>query len=134
VPLYLRLFHGRADPSAVLSDWGVGGPTLGPFDMLHVVYLSSVELHAGDFELTLPVRDGLICFDGCFYGDYEVVTEPCGSVLSLEDAHRRIAASPTVSLLDRCAPLSHVFLDAVRTQHGDELARHLETLLRAGTA
>jgi hypothetical protein len=134
MPLFLHLFHGRADPTEVLSDWGADGPTLGPFDTLHVVYLSSVELHAGDFELTLPVRDGLICFDGVSYGDYEVRPEPPGPPLSLEHAGHRVSARPTVSLLDRCAPLSHVFLDAIRTQHGDELARHLETLLRAGTA
>jgi hypothetical protein len=134
VPLYLHLCHGRTDPTDVRSDWGANGPTLGPFDALHVVYLSAIELHRGEVELTLTVRDGLVCFDDVFYGDYEVLSEPMGRPLPLEDASTVVATRATNSLLARCAPLAHVFLDAIRTHHGDELARRVETLLRAGAA
>jgi hypothetical protein len=134
MPLYLHLFHGRADPTEVLSEWGVNGPSIGPFDALHVVYLSAIELHRDELELTLQVHDGLVCFDGVFYGDYEVLTEPVGTPLSLEHADRVQVAREAPSLLDQCAPLSHVFLDAVRAEYGAELARRLETLLRTSAA
>lgn len=134
MPLYLHLFHGRADPSDVLTDWGTDGPTIGPFDTLHVVYLSSLVLHGDDLELLLPVHDDLICFDGIFYGDYEVLSDPLGTPLPLEHAERLTSTRNPASLLDRCAPLTHVFLDAIRSEHGAELARRVETLLRASVA
>jgi hypothetical protein len=136
MPLYLHLFHGRADPLDVLSDWGTDGPTIGPFDTLHVVYLSAVELHRDGVEFELSIRDGLVCFGGVFYGDYEVVAEPVSPPLSLERAEVLASApsSASQSLLEHCGPLADVFLDAVRTEHGSELARRLETLLRISVA
>ncbi len=133
MPLYLRLFHGRADPSDVLTDWGTDGPTIGPFDTFHATYCDALELWNGETSFELSTDRALVRFDGIFYGDFEITETPFSTpALSLEDAERTTTAnmrSPTHD--ERVAPLVHVFLDAIRSQHGDELARRLALAIKA---
>lgn len=133
MPLYLRLFHGRADPSDILTDWGTDGPTLGPFDTFHVAYFATLDLHRDDVTFSLSTTDSLIHFDHIFYGDFEILdAPPAGPVLSLEDAERRTHPADAVSShRETAAPLVNVFLDAIRSTLGDELARRLDLALTA---
>lgn len=133
MPLYLRLFHGRADPSDVLNDWGTDGPTIGPFDTYHSTYCLALELWNGETSLELSTDRALVHFDGVFYGDFEITETPFSTpALSLEAAERMTEANVRVPAHgERVAPLVDVFLDAIRTQHGDELARRLALAIKA---
>jgi len=133
MPLYLHLFHGRADPEDLLSDWGTDGPTIGPFDTFHSTYCNALELWRGEASFELSTSRSVIRFGGVFYGDLEIVEAPPSTpVLSLEDAGRVTHAHVRgPSLLEPLKPLVSVFVDAVRSQHGDELARRLELTLTA---
>ena len=77
MPVYIELFHGRKTPDEELRDWGAEGPVLGPFGWVHMTYGSDIkcgdhEPH-GDavFELLLR-KDGLVEYQGVFYGDWSV--------------------------------------------------------------
>lgn len=133
MPLYLRLFHGRADPSDVLNDWGTDGPTIGPFDAYHSTYCEALELWNGETSFELSADRALIHFDGVFYGDFEITETPFSTpALSLEGAERTTLANTRAPAHnDRVAPLVHVFLDAIRSQHGEELARRLALAIKA---
>ncbi|MDP3500435.1 MAG: hypothetical protein Q8S33_08885 [Myxococcales bacterium] len=133
MPLYLRLFHGRADPSDVLNEWGTDGPTIGPFDTYHSTYCEALELWNGETSFELATDRALVHFDGVFYGDFEISETPFSTpALSLDDAERTSMANTRAPTHDeRVAPLVHVFLDAIRTHHGDELARRLALSVKA---
>ncbi len=133
MPLYLRLFHGRADPSDVLTDWGTDGPTIGPFDTYHSTYCEALELWNGETSFELCTDRALVHFDGVFYGDFEISETAFSTpALSLEAAERMTQAAARVpSHAEPVAPLVHVFLDAIRSQHGDELARRLALAITA---
>ena len=77
--VYIRLFHGRADPAQNLGDWGYTGPTLGPFVAIHFTYLTHVrcfpEGHRGD-EMELVFAEECLAYDGSYYGDFEIVSDP----------------------------------------------------------
>ena len=89
MPLYLRLFHGRADPADVLTDWGADGPTIGPFDTFHITYCDALELWNGETAYELKTEKGLVHFDGIFYGDLEITEAALSApVISLR-AHRK---------------------------------------------
>ena len=55
-PVYLRLFHGRADPEAQMDDWGSEGPTLGPMAFVQTTYLADVKItmERGAFREAFP--------------------------------------------------------------------------------
>lgn len=133
MPLYLRLFHGRADPSDVLTDWGTDGPTIGPFDTLHATYCESLTLWNDETCFELNTDKSLVHFDGVFYGDLEITEAPLSTpVLSLEDAECTMNTNTRMpSHAKDTAPLVSVFLDAIRAHHGDELARRLALTLKA---
>lgn len=75
----------------------------------------------------------LVHFDGVYYGDLDITEAPLSTpVLSLEDAERTAKAHARVpSHHASVAPLVDVFLDAIRANHGDELARRLALTLKA---
>ncbi|MDP3233154.1 MAG: hypothetical protein Q8N26_10300 [Myxococcales bacterium] len=133
MPLYLRLFHGRADPSDVLTDWGTDGPTIGPFESFHATYCESLTLWNDETCFELDTDRSLVHFDGVYYGDLDITEAPLSTpVLSLEDAERTAKAHARVpSHHASVAPLVDVFLDAIRANHGDELARRLALTLKA---
>jgi len=73
--VYLHLFHGRTHPGEQLNDWGRNGPVLGPLDYVHVTYLTDLRL--GDAEATeLQFVDDLVYYDGIYYGDWSVYSDP----------------------------------------------------------
>lgn len=125
--LYLRLFHGRWDSGQKLTMWGSDGPIIGPFDSLHVVYLSALRLcrDADDFELELATHERFIVFDGVLYGDFELLTEPHGQTMTLEAALTRSTPTTRAPL----KPLLEVLIDLVTEQRGAETARRLRVSL-----
>lgn len=76
--LYVRLYHGRNDPTEQLNDWGFDGPTFGPLTGVVLTYITTIRLlgEFNDEEIWLTVVDDLIEWDGQFYGDWEVFIAP----------------------------------------------------------
>lgn len=77
--VYLKLLHGRSDPSEQLEDWGFNGPVLGPFEAVHFTYTTHVrcfpEGSDGDAAaIELCYHDDLLVHDGKYYGDFEIAT------------------------------------------------------------
>lgn len=72
--LYLELFHGRADRHQSMEDWGREGPILGPFHYAHTTYADDIKLAlcSAAEECELQVVDGLVYYDGAWYGDWSV--------------------------------------------------------------
>jgi hypothetical protein len=79
--LYLRLFHGRAEPNEHLDDWGFDGPVIGPLEFMHTTYAFHVKLgfvnpeKARAFKLDprfpeLIAHEDLLVHDGKYYGDW----------------------------------------------------------------
>lgn len=78
---YLRLWHGRRSLDTDLEGWGEDGPTFGPFPFFHMTYCSEIKF--GD-DLCLEVVDGLVFYDGLYYGDWSFTTEPSSDALSID--------------------------------------------------
>jgi hypothetical protein len=57
-----------------MDDWGEQGPVFGPYDWAHTTYGSNLKLGKDSDNLDdLPVSgDGLIYYDGLYYGDWSV--------------------------------------------------------------
>ena len=72
--MYLRLYHGRANPDQKMDDWGFDGPTFGPLACYVRTYCSTFRIHSecGTVESWLDKHDDMIRWDGCFYGDIEI--------------------------------------------------------------
>lgn len=86
--LYLHLFHGREDPDEAMDDWGINGPTFGPFESMHSTYAATIVLFGGNgdkSDLWLKYHDDLVYFDGVYYGDFVIRTTPVGEPLALRD-------------------------------------------------
>ena len=109
--LTLRLFHGRRSPEESLADWGQEGPTLGPFESLHLTY-GTVRL---DDTYELPLINGLIHHEGVHYADAEI-SEAAAITLPAQalDTYRKQLA---------------VFGDAVRETAGEEAAEAVHRAL-----
>ena len=73
--VYLRLFHGRTDPNAIVDDWGTDGPTIGPLEFVQVSYHNAPRLYAQGVEFWLDKHEDLILFRGVYYGDWSIVSE-----------------------------------------------------------
>ena len=72
--VYLELFHGRADPTQNMGDWGDQGPVFGPFEGVHTTYAEDIKLViAGDNCGALAVVDDLVYYAGRYYGDWTVM-------------------------------------------------------------
>jgi len=78
--MYLRLYHGRTDPTQEMDDWGFVGPTFGPLSCYVHTYCSSFRIYANwdATEVWLDKHDDMIRWDGCFYGDMEVFIAETG--------------------------------------------------------
>lgn len=98
--LYIGLFHGRNSPDEILDDWGFAGPVIGPVDYAHMTYACDLKFSmsaedferyfpevatdwkakgctpADEFDHYLPVQNGLVVFDGCYFGDFTVFHRP----------------------------------------------------------
>jgi hypothetical protein len=75
MPLRFRLFHGRVDPLQQMDDWGTDGPVF-PANFVHTTYGRHIRLGGpqhGESHLELYVnKDGLVFYDGVWYGDWTV--------------------------------------------------------------
>lgn len=81
--LYLKLFHGRRLPQEDVPDEGVTGPVFGPYPSYGVIY--DCEIVFGESkQYSLNIHDGLVYYDGVYYGDHAV----CPGPLSDEDRAR----------------------------------------------
>ncbi|MFO0979078.1 MAG: hypothetical protein U0996_21895 [Planctomycetaceae bacterium] len=70
---FLRLWHGRRSLEADLEGWDVDGPTFGPFPHFQMTYFSEIRFGEG---LCLEVVEGLVFYDGVYYGDWSFTAEP----------------------------------------------------------
>jgi len=95
--LYLKLFHGRKDPSQNMNDWGSDGPIFGPLNFVHTVYASHIYLRTHRSEShELWMHDDMIFYDGIYYGDWSVFTEV---IFKNEDSSRLQVFDPVKSPL-----------------------------------
>lgn len=75
--LYIHLYNGRRTMDEQMQDWGDDGPTFGPYKSMITTYGSHVRLfpkdgHEGFYEHEFCITDGLIYYNGMYYGDWEV--------------------------------------------------------------
>jgi len=71
--IYIRLFHGRTDPTQDMDDWGTDGPIFGPYEFAHTTYKSILRLGRPDGTCDeLYCYEDMLCYDGVFYGDWTV--------------------------------------------------------------
>lgn len=71
--LYIELFHGRADKDRDMDDWGSTGPVFGPLCYAHTTYGNEIKLgQDGDEYGVLRVNDGMVYYNGIWYGDWSV--------------------------------------------------------------
>ena len=74
--LYLELFHGRKSPEQEMDDWGEQGPIFGPYAYVHTTYSCDIKLgKENDDPDELSIIDGLVYYDGIYYGDWSVYSE-----------------------------------------------------------
>lgn len=71
--IYIRLYHGRADKSKQMGDWGQYGPTFGPFTIINTIYVDHIKLFTkdGGFNV-LRYVDDMLYYDGMFYGEHQI--------------------------------------------------------------
>ena len=74
--LYLHLYHGRKDPAEDLDDWGSEGPTFGPYASIQITYGAHIKMHEADGFDDLRWCEDLVYYDGIYYGDLSITTEP----------------------------------------------------------
>lgn len=71
--LYIELFHGRKDKEQDMDDWGSTGPVFGPLCYAHTTYGNEIKLGKdGDEYGVLRVNDGMVYYNGIWYGDWSV--------------------------------------------------------------
>ena len=90
LPIYINLFHGRADPNQDLNDWGPVGPIFGPYEGIQSnacdIWLrdsDNPELHC------LRYYEDMVYYDNVYYGDYFIfspVAEPITTPFEPEKA------------------------------------------------
>lgn len=74
--IYIRLFHGRTDPSQDMDDWGTDGPVFGPYKFAHTTYVCHVKLGRLDGNCDeLNIHEDMLYYNGCYYGDWTVFCE-----------------------------------------------------------
>ncbi len=93
MPLYIELFHGRKSPDEQLEDWGTQGPVLGPFDYVHMVYLTHIQAQYSQSDKVLDMDDlkivsDLILYKGVYYGDCTI--HSADAVLTSKELTARI--------------------------------------------
>jgi hypothetical protein len=69
--VFLELFHGRETVDEEMEDFGSQGPVIGPLPFLHTTYGDCLKFGEGMVGLV----QGLIFYDGIFYGDWSVISE-----------------------------------------------------------
>ena len=72
---FLRLFHGRRNRDEDMNVWGQPGPSFGPFPFFHTTYHSDIKFDEQN-GFALEIIDGLVFYDGWYYGDWTVTDLP----------------------------------------------------------
>lgn len=106
--MYLKLFHGRDTVVEDMEDWGYHGPIFEIKGFVHCTYMSILWVdHEGDGDGEwLSVVDGLVYYDGKFYGDWSVFAEPFSGIeYYLEPFDPKKAEMPR-EMLEELAPLA----------------------------
>jgi hypothetical protein len=142
---YLQLFHGRTDPREQLNDWGSPGPVIGPLEYVHTTYATDVKFGFFDKSKSdgwLTIVDGLIYYDGVYYGDWSSFTNlpPELNARLIEFDHSKAvlpktAPTPTAET-DNAADLltalnGFAFLALHNAKAPADLQRYLEQILTA---
>ena len=82
--MYLKLLHGRSTIDEEMNDWGDDGPWVGPLEWFHCTYLTDVGLGfaegkelstmrpSDDYPSPMYLYEGLLYYDGIYYGDWEL--------------------------------------------------------------
>jgi hypothetical protein len=87
--MYLHLFHGRKDFQETMEDWGFDGPTFGPFTTVHATYAETLRcIPPAGPECWFSLRDGLVFYDGSWFGDFAVLVEPVPQKVELFDEEK----------------------------------------------
>lgn len=71
--IYIRLFHGRTDPTQDMDDWGTDGPVFGPYLFAHTTYGWDIKMEKPDGSCNeLFVFQDMVYYSGVYYGDWTV--------------------------------------------------------------
>jgi hypothetical protein len=103
--MYVRLYHGRENPNDQMDDWGFNGPIIGECNVSWTY--GTLRLHAsnGD-EVCLPILEDMIFLDGCYYGDFEILSKEDYEKLYMGAhlvPHRLLRVSQLRSMIERDA-------------------------------
>jgi hypothetical protein len=105
--LYLKLYHGRMDPGAVMSGWGTLGPVflVGGFARAtyaaHIIFDNITRDGTSQKECFLRFFDGMLYYDGVYYGDWllELIDDADLPVPRAQDFDPNKAAIPPGALV-----------------------------------
>ena len=87
--LYIRLFHGRIDPTQDMDNWGSDGPVFGPYEFVHTTYSWHVILGNQDKNCDeLNTFEDMLFYDGMYYGDWSVMSEEVFEIAERYDDQR----------------------------------------------
>ena len=71
--VYIRLFHGRTDPSQQMDDWGTDGPIFGPYEFGHTTYAGHIKLGKPDGNCDeLYAFEDMLYYNDVYYGDWSI--------------------------------------------------------------
>lgn len=74
---YVTLLHGRKTPTEQTNEKGLQGPTFGPYQEIHSTYNRElIFLCPCSPSNRFSVVEGLIYYDGIYYGDWAVLCKP----------------------------------------------------------
>lgn len=88
---YLQLLNGRNGHCEEIEEIGFKGPCIGPLKSCHITYLTCINLGFVDESSTTPTSrmedgfgfvDGLLYWDGKYYGDFELALRKAGDISS----------------------------------------------------
>jgi len=142
---YLQLFHGRTDPREQLNDWGSEGPVIGPLEYVHTTYATDVKFGFFDKSKSdgwLTIVNGLIYYDGVYYGDWSSFTnlpkELTSRVIEFDQSRAALPKPTPISPADtdNAADLlttlnGFAFLALHNAKDPADLQRYLEQILTA---
>lgn len=79
--MYIHFYHGRKDKNEDLEEWGFDGGQY-KIEAFICTYLSHIRVVLNKYKDPIDILfdEDLICVDGCYYGDFEIVQEPLKNV------------------------------------------------------
>lgn len=109
--LYIDLYHGRKTKTEEMDDWGLLGPVLGPVEWVQTTYGWHYKFIFTDYKAAttsgfkdtlgeLVSDEGLILFQGIYYGDTVVFQATEEAVQEIRNSDNRIACRPYMEEFD----------------------------------